>query len=38
MPAIRGQQYGSGIVEQTKIRIAQLKNDAGIIGAAVLGM
>lgn len=37
-PAIHEQQYGSGIVEETKIRIAQLKNDAGIIGAAVLGM
>ena len=37
-PFIHEQQYGSGIVEETKIRIAQLKNDAGIIGAAVLGM
>ena len=37
-PEIHKQQYGSGIVEETKIRIAQLKNDAGIIGAAVLGM
>lgn len=36
--SIHEQQYGSGIVEETKIRIAQLKNDAGIIGAAVLGM
>ena len=37
-PFIHEQQYGSGIVEETKIRIAELKNDAGIIGAAVLGM
>ncbi len=37
-PEIHKQQYGSGIVEETKIRIAELKNDAGIIGAAVLGM
>lgn len=37
-PSIHEQQYGSGIVEETKIRIAELKNDAGIIGAAVLGM
>ena len=37
-PDIHEQQYGSGIVDETKIRIAQLKNDAGIIGAAVLGM
>lgn len=37
-PHIHNQQYGSGIVEETKIRIAELKNDAGIIGAAVLGM
>ena len=37
-PYIHEQQYGSGIVEETKIRIAELKNDAGIIGAAVLGM
>ncbi len=37
-PEIYRQQYGSGTVASTEIRIAQLKNDAGIIGAAVLGM
>lgn len=38
VPEIRKQQYGTGLVPNTDIRIAQLKNDAGIIGAAVLGM
>ncbi len=38
LPGIRAQQYGNGVVPSTEIRIAQLKNDAGIIGAAVLGM
>lgn len=38
MPEIRKQRYGGDIFEGTEIRIAQLKNDAGIIGAAVLGM
>lgn len=37
-PEIQRQQYGSGTVTGTEIRIAKLKNDAGIIGAAVLGM
>lgn len=37
-PAVREQQYGTGLVPNTDIRIATLKNDAGIIGAAVLGM
>ena len=37
-PLVREQQYGSGLVPHTEIRIATLKNDAGIIGAAVLGM
>jgi len=37
-PLVRAQQYGSGMVPMTDIRIAQLRNDAGIIGAAVLGM
>ncbi len=37
-PLVRAQQYGSGMVAMTDIRIAQLRNDAGIIGAAVLGM
>ena len=35
---ISSQQYGAGTVPQTEIRIAQLGNDAGIIGAALLGM
>ena len=38
MPLIEAQQYGAGSVPQTKIRIAKLGNDAGIIGAALLGM
>ena len=37
-PLVRKQQYGTGLVPMTDIRIAQLRNDAGIIGAAVLGM
>ena len=37
-PLVREQQYGTGLVPNTDIRIAQLRNDAGIIGAAVLGM
>ena len=38
IPRVREQQYGTGLVPMTDIRIAQLRNDAGIIGAAVLGM
>ena len=38
VPEVRKQQYGTGLVPETDIRIAQLRNDAGIIGAAVLGM
>jgi glucokinase len=38
LPLIEAQQYGAGAVPQTEIRIAQLGNDAGIIGAALLGM
>ncbi|MBO5294659.1 MAG: ROK family protein [Clostridia bacterium] len=38
VPLVREQQYGTGLVPMTDIRIAQLRNDAGIIGAAVLGM
>ena len=38
IPKVREQQYGTGLVPLTDIRIASLKNDAGIIGAAVLGM
>ena len=36
-PQIRSEQYGQGIVASTQIRIAKLGNDAGIIGAAMLG-
>ncbi len=38
IPIIQKKQYGGGIVPQTELRIAQLGNDAGIIGAALLGM
>ena len=37
-PLVRAQQYGTGLVPNPDIRIAQLRNDAGIIGAAVLGL
>ena len=35
---VKKQTYGFGFAPATEIRIATLKNDAGIIGAAVLGM
>lgn len=35
---IRSEEYGHGVVPGTKVRIAELGNDAGIVGAAVLGM
>ncbi|MBQ4091251.1 MAG: ROK family protein [Clostridia bacterium] len=35
---IHKEQYGSGFVEPTKVCIAKLGNDAGIIGAAFLGI
>ncbi len=38
VPLIRAEVYGQGIVRGTDIRIATLKNDAGIIGGAVLGL
>ncbi len=38
LPEIRKQQYGADLFGGTQLRIARLKNDAGIIGAAVLGM
>ena len=38
IPEVRKQTYGTGLVPATDIRIAQLRNDAGIIGAAVLGL
>lgn len=34
---VRSEQYGGGIVPMTDVRIAKLGNDAGIIGAALLG-
>ncbi len=37
LPGIRAEQYGNGVVSSTDIRIATLKNDAGIVGAAMLG-
>ena len=37
LPYIRKEQYGGDVVEHTQLRIAQLGNDAGIIGAAMLG-
>ena len=30
------EQYGSGIVKSTQLKIAELGNDAGIVGAALL--
>ena len=36
LPIVRKEQYGGGLVPLTDIRIAKLKNDAGIIGAAML--
>jgi glucokinase len=38
LPLIRKEQYGGAISYPTDIRIAKLGNDAGIIGAAVLGL
>ena len=37
-PIVKRDQYGSGMFQSTELRIAQLRNDAGIIGAASLGM
>lgn len=37
-PLVLPQIYGAGLVDPPALRIAELKNDAGIIGAAVLGM
>ena len=37
LPHIRKEQYGGDVVEHTQLRIAELGNDAGIIGAAMLG-
>lgn len=38
VPLVRAEVYGKGIVPGTDIRIATLKNNAGIIGGAVLGL
>ena len=38
VPLVRAEVYGQGIVKGTDIRIATLRNDAGIIGGAVLGL
>ena len=38
VPQVMSQIYGTGTVPTPAIRIATLRNDAGIIGAAVLGM
>ena len=38
VPLVRAEVYGQGIVPDTDIRIATLKNNAGIIGGAVLGL
>ncbi len=38
LPIVRKEQYGGDFAALTDIRIAELKNDAGIIGAATLGI
>ena len=38
VPLIRAEVYGHGVVPDTRICIAELKNNAGIIGGAVLGL
>ena len=38
LPSVRSQQYGVGFTELTRVCIASLGNDAGIIGAAFLGI
>ena len=37
-PMVREQSYGAAYLPNTELRIAELKNDAGIIGAAYLGI
>ena len=37
-PVVNAERFGAGMFRSTELRIAELKNDAGIIGAAVLGM
>ncbi|MBQ8342042.1 MAG: ROK family protein [Clostridia bacterium] len=38
IPLVRAEQYGGELVPLTKICVAELGNDAGIIGAAFLGI
>ncbi len=38
IPLVRSQTYGGEYVKETEIKIATLKNDAGLIGAACLGI
>jgi glucokinase len=37
IPALQGNIYAQGRIPGTTIRIAQLRGDAGIVGAAALG-
>jgi glucokinase len=37
LPLISKEQYGGPLAKDTQLRIAELGNDAGIIGAAMLG-
>ena len=37
-PIVDTERFGAEMFQSTELRIAELKNDAGIIGAAVLGM
>ena len=37
LPIVRAEQYGGELAAKTELRIAKLGNDAGIIGAAMLG-
>ena len=38
VPLVRAEVYGQGVVPATRICVAELKNNAGIIGGAVLGV
>ena len=38
LPIVEKERYGGNTVKATELRIAKLGNDAGIIGAAVLGL
>ena len=37
-PAVVAESYGGGVVRSPELRIAELGNDAGIVGAACLGL